>query len=243
VEGRIAGGTYPEGKVGESAVCHGFEQEQGATDLLRIHGRFARFSQNSPHSQGPLITNWHTVHSATTATFFSESWKKNARKWIDERCGSVPVMLVQQAQEQITLCIRLETYRLGVRMRILYKQTDRASVWEPAARAALMRLTAEEEEIQQNCGRRSDLFFPGNLARHQSLGIVTLATIQTKRTKIEWTPNADNSNKQINYCTVNGEYNSALFTLSHDLLKYWDQIIDIHVRKSYAAYFLLYCNN
>jgi hypothetical protein len=40
-------------------------------------------------------------------------------------------------------------------------ETDRALLPELAARAALMRLTAEEEEIQQNygCGRQ-DLFLP-----------------------------------------------------------------------------------
>jgi hypothetical protein len=158
---------YPEGKVGESAVCvMGLNKNKGQQILLRIRTDDLRGFRKILHIRKVLYHELaHNVHSAHDGDFFQLNrvvekecteldWTKGAGLSSDNTgpAGS--------ATATSTL-YTAGTYRLGGTDENTASQTDRASVRELAARAALMRLTAEEEDIQQNCGcGRSDLFLP-----------------------------------------------------------------------------------
>jgi hypothetical protein len=92
----------------------GLNKEQGATDLLRIHGRFARFSQNSPHSQGPLITNQHTCTVLNDGDFFHlNRGKRMHGNGLTKGAGLSSGDAGSAGSGANNTCIRLETYRLG----------------------------------------------------------------------------------------------------------------------------------
>jgi hypothetical protein len=150
--------------VGESAVCvMGLNKNKGQQILLRIRTDDLRGFRKILHIRKVLYHELaHNVHSAHDGDFFQLNrivekecteldWTKGAGLSSDAGAAAGSNNTLYTAG----------TYRLGGTDETTTSQTDRASVRELAARAALMRLTAEEEEIQQNCGcGRSDLFLP-----------------------------------------------------------------------------------
>lgn len=160
---------YPEGKVGESAVCvMGLNKNKGQQILLRIRTDDLHGFRKILHIRKVLYHELaHNVHSAHDGDFFQLNrlvekecteldWTKGAGLSSVGNTGAAGSL----ANSSLYTA---GTYRLGGadENTISTADTDRASMRELAARAALMRLTAEEEEIQQNCGcGRSDLFLP-----------------------------------------------------------------------------------
>jgi hypothetical protein len=154
---------FPEGKVGESAVCvMGLNKNKGQQILLRIRTDDLHGFRKILHIRKVLYHELaHNVHSAHDGDFFQLNrvvekecteldWTKGAGLSSDDvAAGSAGTLYTAGS------------YRLGGTDENTTRATDRASMRELAAQAALMRLTAEEEEIQQNCGcGRSDLFLP-----------------------------------------------------------------------------------
>jgi hypothetical protein len=157
---------YPEGKVGESAVCvMGLNKNKGQQILLRIRTDDLRGFRKILHIRKVLYHELaHNVHSAHDGDFFQLNriverectemdWTKGAGLSSDAGAAG--------ASSANNTLYTAGTFRLGGTDENTARATDRASMRELAARAALMRLTAEEEEMQQNCGcGRSDLFLP-----------------------------------------------------------------------------------
>jgi hypothetical protein len=161
---------YPEGKVGESAVCvMGLNKNKGQQILLRIRtDDLSGFRKILTIRKVLYHELAHNVHSAHDGKFFQ------LNRQVEKECTSLDwtngAGLSSAGNVSDPAAGTLYTagaYRLGggdgdgAGENSPSTSTDRASMRELAARAALMRLTAEEEEMQQNCGcGRQDLFLP-----------------------------------------------------------------------------------
>jgi hypothetical protein len=160
---------YPEGKVGESAVCvMGLNKNAGQEILLRIRTDDLSGFRKILNIRKVLYHELaHNVHSAHDGKFFQ------LNRQVEKECtemdwtgGAGLTSLTDATNPNTNTLYTAGAYRLGgdesSSNEASSTSTDnRASIRELAARAALMRMTAEEEEIQQNCGcGRSDLFLP-----------------------------------------------------------------------------------
>jgi hypothetical protein len=156
--------TYPEGKAVNPPCVMGLNKNKGQQILLRIRTDDLHGFRKILHIRKVLYHELaHNVHSAHDGDFFQLNrivekectemdWTKGAGLSSGD-AGSA-------GSGANNTLYTAGTYRLGGTDENTTRQTDRASVRELAARAALMRLTAEEGD-QQNCGcGRSDLFLP-----------------------------------------------------------------------------------
>jgi hypothetical protein len=154
---------YPEGKVGESEVCvMGLNQNKGMRILLRVRTDDLQGFRKMLSIRKVLFHELaHNVHSEHDQKFFQlmrQIEKEcNEMDWTQGAGLSTPDMGTTDS------VFEGGTYRLGG------GETSSASVnsnnplsrREVLAQAALERMTAEEEEIQDNCGcGRQDLFLP-----------------------------------------------------------------------------------
>jgi hypothetical protein len=174
---------YPDGKVGESAVCvMGLNKNKGQQILLRIRTDDLRGFRKILNIRKVLYHELaHNVFSEHNGDFFQ------LNRQVERECteldwtggeglssvGGSAASGATGGDATASTLYTAGTYRLGgggggggdggggENNTGSSSETDRASMRELAARAALMRLTAEEEEIQQNCGcGRQDLFLP-----------------------------------------------------------------------------------
>jgi hypothetical protein len=164
---------YPEGKVGESAVCvMGLNKNKGQQILLRIRtDDLCGFRKILTIRKVLYHELAHNVHSAHDGDFFQ------LNRQVEKECtaldwtngAGLSTNAGNAGSAAPGTLYTAGAYRLGggdvdgagENRASINNATDRASMRELAARAALMRLTAEEEEMQQNCGcGRSDLFLP-----------------------------------------------------------------------------------
>jgi hypothetical protein len=153
---------YPEGKVGESAVCvMGLNKKAGQQILLRLRTDDLRGFRKILNIRKVLYHELaHNEHSEHNGVFFQ------LMRQVEHECttmdwtgGSGLTDDDAAAAASNTTLYTAGTYRLGGGAPV--ESTERMSVRELAARAALMRMTAEEQEIQENCGcGRADLFLP-----------------------------------------------------------------------------------
>lgn len=135
---------YPKGKVGESAVCvMGLNEKKGQRILLRIRTDDLRGFRKLLSIRKVLFHELaHNVHSEHNQEFFQ------LMRQIEQECNSM------DWTEGNGLSSRNEygdvyeggTYRLGG------NRTNSLSTRELASRAAMLRLSAEDEEIERNCG-------------------------------------------------------------------------------------------
>lgn len=147
---------YPEGKVGESPVCiMGLNENQGQRIRLRLRTDDLRGFRKPLSIRQVLYHELaHNVHGEHDDKFFQ------LMRQIEKECKELDWTqghgLVGHQNNDISPYDG-GTFRLGGGG----AEAGTVPLRELAARAALMRLTAEEEEIQANCGcNRTDLFLP-----------------------------------------------------------------------------------
>jgi hypothetical protein len=135
---------YPEGKVGESDVCvMGLNQNNGQKILLRIRTDDVKGFRKMLSIRKVLFHELaHNVHSEHNQDFFQLmrqiERECNEMDWT-QGSGTTTAIEVEQAYEA-------GSYRLGG------DRNSNLSVRELAGRAAVMRLTDEEQDIYDNCG-------------------------------------------------------------------------------------------
>jgi hypothetical protein len=169
---------YPDGKVGESAVCvMGLNKNKGQQILLRIRTDDLNGFRKILNIRKVLYHELaHNVFSEHDGDFFQLNRQVErectALDWTGGAGLSSAGNAAAGSATSTSTLYTAGTYRLGGgagaaadgaggETSTSTSATDRASVRELAARAALLRLTAEEEDIQQNCGcGRQDLFLP-----------------------------------------------------------------------------------
>jgi hypothetical protein len=151
------GELFPDGKVGQSKVCvMGLNRNKGQQILLRIRTDDLKAFRKMTSIREVLYHELaHNVHSEHDASFFQLmrqtkqeclelDWTQgdgtSSRMEIDDH----HVSTISSNGQQISG----GTYKLGGNV----AESSRASTRELAARAALLRLSAEEEEVRQNCG-------------------------------------------------------------------------------------------
>jgi hypothetical protein len=148
---------YPEGKVGESEVCvMGLNQNKGQKILLRLRTDDLKGFRKILNIRKVLFHELaHNVHSEHDGKFFQlmRQVEKECNELDWTRDGHVTggishanSMDVDAANDSYTG----GTYVLGSADSTRSQQM--MSTRELAARAAMMRLTAEEQEIQEACG-------------------------------------------------------------------------------------------
>ena len=144
---------YPEGKVGESAVCvMGLNKNKGQTILLRIRTDDLRGFRKMLSIRKVLFHELaHNVHSDHNQDFFQ------LMRQIERECHEMDwtqgsgTTVLETGQAYVA-----GSYRLGGS-----PSNDNESSRELAARAAMQRLTAEEQEIYEGCGcGREPKFLP-----------------------------------------------------------------------------------
>lgn len=149
---------YPAGKVGESAVCvMGLNKNAGQQILLRIRtDDLLGFRKIASIRKVLYHELAHNVHSTHDTKFFQ------LNRQVEKECTELDwtngagLSSVAEAELVDEHLYTAGTYRLGGTSAPAQESTR-----ELAARAALLRLTAEEEEMQANCGcGRTDLFLP-----------------------------------------------------------------------------------
>jgi WLM domain len=147
---------FPEGKVGESAVCvMGLNEDQGRRIRLRIRTDDVKGFRKMLSIRKVLFHELaHNVHSEHDDKFFQ------LMRQVERECNEMDwtqghgLSITDDTPGHFFVG---GTYRLGGDA----ESVDHRNVRELAAQAALARMTAEEEEIQMNCGcGRQDLFLP-----------------------------------------------------------------------------------
>jgi len=148
---------YPEGKVGESAVCvMGLNQNKGQKILLRLRTDDLRGFRKLLSIRKVLFHELaHNVHSEHDGDFF------RLMRQIEKECNEMD-WTGGAGLSDMDACgndalYQGGTYRLGGGVYIndnknKNNNSEISSVRELAARAALMRMNKEEEEIQNACG-------------------------------------------------------------------------------------------
>jgi WLM domain len=166
---------YPEGKVGESAVCvMGLNQNRGAKILLRLRtDNLAGFRK--PLSIRKVLYHElaHNVYSDHDDNFF------RLMRQIEQECRELDwtngqgTTLSNGDDMAVEYQYTAGSYRLGGGERLSsaetpFPQAHRRTMRELAATAAELRLSAEDREIMQNCGcqDRSNLFLPKPIPPH-----------------------------------------------------------------------------
>jgi hypothetical protein len=159
---------YPDGKVGESAVCvMGLNENKGQRILLRLRTDDLQGWRKVLSIRKVLYHELaHNVHSDHDSDFFA------LMRQIERECteldwtggqGLSSLQLTGQSSIGSTLYTG-GTHRLGGDAETSAASettTGTVPLRELAARAALSRMTIEEEEIEQNCGcGKVDLFLP-----------------------------------------------------------------------------------
>lgn len=140
---------YPEGKVGQSDVCvMGLNQNKGQKILLRIRTDDLKGFRKMLSIRKVLFHELaHNVHSEHDDDFFQ------LMRQIERECNEMDWTggegLSSNAVQGDQALYEGGTFRLGGGGESSHVNVP---VRELAARAAMMRLTAEEEEIQQHCG-------------------------------------------------------------------------------------------
>lgn len=147
---------YPEGKVGESEVCvMGLNRNKGQQILLRIRTDDLN-GFRKPQSIAKVLYHElaHNVHSEHNGDFFQlmRQIEKECQE-MDWTQGSGLSNMDIASEEAVTG----GAFRLGGESR-----ANKLTARELAARAAMARLSTEEQEIEENCGcgREHDLFLP-----------------------------------------------------------------------------------
>jgi hypothetical protein len=144
---------YPEGKVGQSAVCvMGLNQNKGQKILLRIRTDDLRGFRKMLSIRKVLFHELaHNVHSDHNQDFF-QLMRQIEREYNEMDWTQGSGTSVQEAEQAYVA----GSYRLGGRA-----SNKHESAREHAARAAMQRLTVEEQEIYDNCGcGRESKFLP-----------------------------------------------------------------------------------
>lgn len=151
---------YPEGKVGESEVCvMGLNRNKGQQILLRIRTDDLKGFRKHQSIRKVLYHELaHNVHSEHNGDFFQ------LMRQIEKECQEMDwtqgsgVSNMDMSDE----VVMGGAFRLGGGGGGGEPTSNNLSVRELAARAAMARLSTEEQEIEQNCGcgREHDLFLP-----------------------------------------------------------------------------------
>ena len=157
---------YPEGKVGESPICvMGLNENKGQRIKLRIRtDDLTGFRKMLTIRKVLFHELAHNVHSEHNQDFFV------LMRQIEKECNDLDWTQgegLSNAATPVPLPYQGGTYRLGgggsngeadSTTNHLHQQPTRRDL---SLRAALQRMTAEEEEIEQNCGcGPTDLFLP-----------------------------------------------------------------------------------
>uniref|UniRef100_A0A7S2ECK9 WLM domain-containing protein n=1 Tax=Ditylum brightwellii TaxID=49249 RepID=A0A7S2ECK9_9STRA len=153
---------YPEGKVGETDVCvMGLNQNKGQKILLRIRTDDLKGFRKMLSIRKVLFHELaHNVHSEHDEQFFQLmrqierecndlDWTRSQGNTIGS--GGVGSSYADDHELNSDCLYQGGTYRLGGDSNES-ENRHHMPVRELAARAAMMRLTAEEEEIQKHCG-------------------------------------------------------------------------------------------
>lgn len=148
---------YPEGTVGQSAVCvMGLNKNRGQEILLRIRTDDLKGFRKILNIRKVLFHELaHNVYSEHDGNFFQ------LMRQVERECNELDWTNGQGLSETKD-DIGMHEYSAGTH-RLGGCTTNKIPVRELAARAALMRMTAEEEEIQQNCGCGQLSFLPSTL--------------------------------------------------------------------------------
>mmetsp|Transcript_22456 Transcript_22456/g.34629 ORF Transcript_22456/g.34629 Transcript_22456/m.34629 type:complete len:386 (+) Transcript_22456:95-1252(+) len=139
---------YPEGKVGESSVCvMGLNKNKGEQILLRVRTDDLKGFRKILSIRKVLYHELaHNVHSEHDGNFFQ------LMRQIEQECNELDWTQGQGLAPHVDgypSTVTGGTYRLGGGN---LSQGHASPARELAARAAMLRLTTEEEEIYQNCG-------------------------------------------------------------------------------------------
>lgn len=152
---------YPEGKVGESAVCvMGLNENRGSKILLRLRTDDLRGFRKILSIRKVLFHELaHNVHSEHNSDFFQlmrqVEKECNEMDWTQGGGLSNNVIVENYASEY-----QGGTYRLGAGQVDNNSQTMTRR--ELAAKAAMMRLSEEEQNIQDACGCSSIVHSPNS---------------------------------------------------------------------------------
>jgi hypothetical protein len=142
---------YPEGKVGQSEVCvMGLNKNKGQQILLRVRTDDLKGFRKILSIKKVLYHELsHNVHSEHDDDFFQ------LMRQIERECneldwtgGAGLTSMYDSDDKESSALYSGGSYRLGGSE----SSEINVPVRELAARAAMMRMTAEEEEIQQHCG-------------------------------------------------------------------------------------------
>jgi hypothetical protein len=151
---------HPDGKVGHSAVCvMGLNKNKGQEILLRIRTDDLKGFRKILNIRKVLFHELaHNVYSEHDGKFFQ------LMREVERECNELDWTNGQGLTETKD-DIGMREYSAGTH-RLGGGTPDNVPVGELAARAALMRMNAEEEEIQQNCGCGQQSFLPSSLLEH-----------------------------------------------------------------------------
>lgn len=151
---------YPDGKVGQSAVCvMGLNENKGQRILLRIRTDDLKGFRKMTSIRKVLYHELaHNVHSEHDDDFF------RLMRQIERDCTSMDwtggAGLTSASAPTTTTLYSGGSFRLGGGPSPV-EDRPLLPVRELAAQAAMARMTREEEEIEQHCGcGRIDLFLP-----------------------------------------------------------------------------------
>jgi hypothetical protein len=141
---------YPEGKVGQSPVCvMGLNRNKGQQILLRIRTDDLKGFRKMASIREVLYHELaHNVHSEHDSDFFQlmRQIKKECLEMDWTRGEGVADL--DTDGDKLPVGVLGGTYTLGGNTHATLQRSAR----ELAARAALERWSAEEEEVRQNCG-------------------------------------------------------------------------------------------
>ena len=152
---------YPEGKVGESAVCvMGLNRNKGQEILLRIRTDDLKGFRKILSIRKVLFHELaHNVHSEHDGKFFA------LMRQIEKECNDLDWtggLGLQSLEDTGMAAYSGGTYRLGGNSAIEHPRTAR----DLRAHAAMNRMTREEEEIEESCGCGQEaLFLPTSLRK------------------------------------------------------------------------------
>merc|ERR1712038_704174 len=140
---------YPEGKVGESEVCiMGLNQNKGAKILLRLRtDDLTGFRKILSIRKVLFHELTHNVHSEHNGDFFQ--LMRQVEKECNEMDWTQGAGLTNITEDEDMNAYEGGTFRLGGHIE---SESQTMSMRDLAARAALMRMSKEEEEIQNACG-------------------------------------------------------------------------------------------
>lgn len=155
---------YPKGKVGESEVCvMGLNRNKGQQILLRIRtDDLTGFRKIQSIREVLYHELAHNVHSEHDSAFFQ------LMRQIKSECLEMDWTkgngTTTDTEGNNMTNVTGGTYVLGGKS----QNETRLSARELAGRAAMLRLSAEEEEVRQNCGcgHEQSLFCPSEDNRH-----------------------------------------------------------------------------